>query len=139
LIVGSYNVAQAYDALSGKLVWQTALAKQDVQACGSAGISGTAVYDTALGGLFMVAGNGGGAPNHVVLYWLDAASGSVTGHVDVTPSLQPGEANDSHAGVTLANGRIYVGTGSDCEGARRLRIRHGAVASYRSTPAASHC
>jgi outer membrane protein assembly factor BamB len=105
-----------YDALSGALVWQRTLPTQDVQDCGVAGISGTMQYDKALNALFLAAGNGGGAPNHAVLYRLDVATGNITGHVDVTPTLQPGEDNDAHSGVTLANGRIYVGTGSDCEG-----------------------
>jgi hypothetical protein len=115
IVVGSYNVAQAYDALSGALVWQTTLPKQNVQDCGSSGITGTAQYDKALSAIFMAAGDGNGAPNHVVLYRLDAATGTVQAHVDVTPTLEPGEANYGHTGVLLANGRIYIGTGSDCE------------------------
>jgi hypothetical protein len=116
VIVGSYVTAVAYDAQTGVPVWSTDLPKQDVQACGTAGISGTVQYDAALGSLFMVAGNGGGAPNHAVLYKLSAATGQIQSSVDVTPTLEPGEANTSHAGVSFANGRIYVGTGSNCEG-----------------------
>lgn len=116
VILGQYVTAQAYDALSGDFVWSTTLPKQDVQACGTAGISGTPVYVKSLNALFMAAGNGGGTPNHVVLYRLDAGTGKITNQVDVTPNLLAGEANTSHAGVTYANGRIYVGTGSNCEG-----------------------
>ncbi len=116
LIVASYDVAEAYDALTGALVWQTTLPTQSVQDCGSAGISGTAQYDKALGAIFMAAGNGGGAPTHTILYRLDVASGGVTGQVDVTPSMLAGEADFAHTGITLANGRIYLGTGSSCEG-----------------------
>ena len=117
LIVGDFAIAQAYDALTGALVWQQTLPVQDVQDCGIAGVSGSAQYDKALGAIFMAAGaQGGGRPNHTWLYRLDVATGGITGQVDITPSLVAGEANYSHSGVTLANGRIYVGTGSDCEG-----------------------
>jgi hypothetical protein len=115
IVLASYNVAVAYDARSGQRVWQTTLPIQNVQDCGNSGISGTAQYDAALGAIFMAAGNGGGAPNHVLVYRLNAATGSVSGQVDVTPTLLAGEANYSHTGVLLADGRIYVGTGSDCE------------------------
>jgi hypothetical protein len=117
LIVGNFAIAQAYDALTGVLVWQRTLPTQDVQDCGIAGVSGTAAYDKALSAIFMAAGaSGGGAPNHTVLYRLDAATGTITGQVDVTPSLVAGESNYSHSGITFANGRVYLGTGSDCEG-----------------------
>jgi hypothetical protein len=117
LIVGNFAVAQAYDALTGAQVWTRTLPTQDVQDCGIAGVSGSAQYDKGLGAVFMAAGaQGGGRPNHTWLYRLDVATGSITGSVDVTPSLVAGESNYSHSGVTLANGRIYLGTGSDCEG-----------------------
>src|ERR1035438_7225035 len=65
----------------------------------------------------MAAGAPGGAvPNHTVLYRLDVGTGNITGQVDITPTLQTGEANKSATGITLANGRLYLGTGSDCEG-----------------------
>jgi hypothetical protein len=116
LVVADFALAQAYDGLTGSRVWQTTLPTQDVQTCGVGGISGTAVYDKALGAIFMVAGKGSGSPNHVILYELNVATGAIMNSVDVTPSLEPGEANYSHAGVSMANGMIYVGTGSDCEG-----------------------
>lgn len=116
LIVANFAIAQAYDALTGKIVWAHELPTQDLQDCGLGAISGTAQYDKALGAVFMAAGNGAGAPNHVILYKLDVATGNVIGSVDVTPTLLPGEGAYSHTGVTLANGRIYLGTGSDCEG-----------------------
>jgi hypothetical protein len=117
LVVADFALAQAYDGLTGSRVWQTTLPTQDVQTCGVGGISGTAVYDKSLGAIFMVAGKkGSGSPNHVILYELNVATGAIMNSVDVTPSLEPGEANYSHAGVSMANGMIYVGTGSDCEG-----------------------
>lgn len=116
LVVANFAQAEAFDGLSGKEVWSTALPDQSNQDCGIAGISGTAAYDASLGALFMSAGSGKGNPNHSLLYRLDAATGKVTGSVDITPVLEPGEANYTHGGITLANGRVYVGTGSDCEG-----------------------
>jgi hypothetical protein len=116
LVVAAFSTEQAYDALTGKRVWSTALPDQNVQGCGIGGVSGTAAYDAALGAIFVAAGKGSGAPNHVVVYRLNAATGTITGSVDVTPTLLSGEANYSHSGVAFANGRIYVGTGSDCEG-----------------------
>jgi hypothetical protein len=117
LIVSNFAIAQAYDALTGKLVWQNTLPTQDVQDCGVAGTSGTAQYDKPLNAVFLAAGAQGGAvPNHTWLYRLDVGTGSITGSVDVTPTLEPGEANKSNTGLSLVNGRIYLGTGSDCEG-----------------------
>jgi hypothetical protein len=116
IIIAAFALAQAYDALTGALVWQQTLPGQDVQDCGPGPISGTAQYDKALGAVFMAAGSGNPAPNHVVLYRLDVATGNITGQVDVTPTLLPGEANFAHTGITLANNRVYLGTGSDCEG-----------------------
>jgi hypothetical protein len=93
---------------------------QNVQDCGTSGITGTAQFDRALGALFMAAGNGLPYPNsnHTVLYRLNVATGAVTGSVDVTPAstILAGEADYGHTGITLANGHIYLGTGSSCEG-----------------------
>jgi hypothetical protein len=118
LIVARFSVARAYDALTGAAVWQKALPAQDVQNCGTAGVAGTAQYDKALGAVFMAAGDGKGAPNHTLLYRLDVATGNVTGQVDVTPAMLAGEADDGHTAVTLANGRLYLGIGSNCEGTK---------------------
>jgi hypothetical protein len=114
LIVGSHGTLKAYDALSGALIWQQALPTQSVQACGTAGIAGTALYDATLGEVFVAAGNGS-SPNHVVMYGLSVATGAIAGSVDVTPNLVNGEDTTGHTGVTLANGLLYVGTGSNCE------------------------
>jgi hypothetical protein len=130
-IVGKYNVAQAYDALTGTLVWKTTLPLQDVNSCSgaSSGISGTAAYDKALGAIFMAAGNGNPPPNHVILYRLSVATGVVTGQVDVTPTLLTGESNHSHSGIAFANGKIYLGTSSDCEGGGTYPMWRGRVVS----------
>jgi hypothetical protein len=115
LIVSNFAIVQAYDALSGKAVWSRTLPTQDVQDCGIAGTSGTAQYVKSLSAVFVAAGNGG-IPNHTLVYRLDAGTGTVTGQVDVTPTLETGEANKSNTGLAFVNGRIYLGTGSDCEG-----------------------
>ena len=117
LIVSNFAIAQAYDGLTGKLVWQTTLPTQDVQDCGIAGTSGTPQYVKALNAVFFAAGaQGGSVPNHTWLYRLDVGTGNITGQVDVTPTLEPGEANKSNTGLAYVNGLIYLGTGSDCEG-----------------------
>jgi hypothetical protein len=116
LVVATFANAQAYDALTGARVWSTSLPVQDVQDCGIGGISGTAAYDPALNAIFMAAGRGAGAPNHPLLYRLDVATGAITGSVDLTPTLLPGEANYAHGGLSFTNGLVYIGTGSDCEG-----------------------
>jgi hypothetical protein len=117
VIIGNFNGAIAYDALTGATVWSTTLGTQNLDACGSsAPIAGTAAYDAALGAVFM-AGGDSGSPSHVILYRMDVATGNVTGQVNVTPTLLPGEATFAHDAVTLANGLAYIGTGSNCEGA----------------------
>jgi hypothetical protein len=121
LVVGGYETIYAYDALAGgSVIWQTTLPGQNLQNCGTAGVSGTAVYDANIGGgvIFVADGNGASMnPSHVVLYELSAATGSQIASVDVTPYLVNGEAVSSHTAVTLANGMLYLGTGSSCEGA----------------------
>jgi hypothetical protein len=119
LVVASYVTAQARDALTGSLVWQQTLKNQDVQTCGKSGVSGTAQYDAAHNAIFMAAGDSKGDsthPNHTVLYRLDVATGVMTGSVDVTPTMLAGEDEYAHTGIALANGRIYLGVGSNCEG-----------------------
>jgi hypothetical protein len=116
VIVGAGNGNEvAYDGLTGDQVWSTYLGSQNDGACGTGGISGTAQYVASLGAVFAVSGNGG-TPNHVVLYRMNAATGGITGRVDVT-SLLPGESTYAHTGITYANGTLYFGTGSNCEAA----------------------
>jgi hypothetical protein len=132
LIVGVYNNVEAYDALTGTLIWTTALPLQDVgSACsgGSIGVSGTVAYDAALGSIFVAAGDGNPRPNHVVLYRLAAATGTLSGQVDVTPTLLNGESNHGTSGITFANGQIYLGTASDCEGGANFPMWRGRVVS----------
>ncbi len=118
LIVAEYGGAAAFDAFTGAQVWIHSLPVQPGQSCGAAGTSGTPVYDRALNAVFVVAGNGSSTTNIPTMYKLDAATGATIGTpVDLTPTLEPGEANIAHSGLTLANGFVYAGTGSNCEGA----------------------
>jgi hypothetical protein len=117
VIVGNFNGLLALDALTGAQVWSTYLGTQNLNACGTtASVAGTPVFYRAEGSVYMAAGDSG-SPSHVLLYRLDVASGSITGKVDLTPQLLNGEAVFGHAAVTLADGTLYVGTGSNCEGA----------------------
>jgi hypothetical protein len=117
VIVAGYQTIHAYDAQTGAVVWKDELLGQNIQDCGTSGITGTAAYDAALGAIFVAAGNGSTmSPSHVLLYELYAATGAVMTSVDVTPNLVTGEATSGHTAVTLANGMLYLGTGSNCEG-----------------------
>jgi hypothetical protein len=115
LILGAFATVKALDAYTGATLWSTTLPSQYGQDCGYAGVSGTPVYDKALDAIFVAAGDGQ-QPNHVVLYELNAGTGAKENAVTVTPSLLNGEAVIGHSGLTLANGQVYVGVGSNCEG-----------------------
>jgi hypothetical protein len=115
VIIGGFSGINAYDALSGAKVWQTNLGTQNLQGCGRAPVSGTAYFDRALGAVFMAGGDSGN-PSHDILYEVNVATGSVMNKVDLTPNLLPGEALFGHTAVTYANGLLYAGTGSNCEG-----------------------
>jgi hypothetical protein len=117
LILGAYATVKALDAYTGATLWSTNLPTQYGQDCGTAGVSGTPVYDKTHNAIFVAAGDGQ-QPNHVVLYELNAGTGAKENAVTVTPTLLSGEAVISHAGLTLANGQVYVGVGSNCEGTR---------------------
>jgi hypothetical protein len=130
LIVAVYDHVEAYDALTGALLWETTLPLQDVgSACsgGSLGISGTAAYDAALGAVFVAAGTGSPRPNQVVLYQLAVSNGAITGQVNVTPSSLSGESNHGTSGIAFVNGQIYLGTSSDCEGGANFPMWRGRV------------
>jgi hypothetical protein len=126
VITEPYSGVEAFDALTGAEVWATPLPTQNVRACGNSGPSGTAQYDAARGTLFVASGNGA-ATNHVVLYELSVATGAVIASVDVTPTLVNGEGTTGHAGILLADGLVYVGTGSDCEGEKPIESWRGRV------------
>jgi hypothetical protein len=130
VIIAVYNHVQAYDALTGTTIWKTTLPLQDVgSACsgGSLGVSGTVAYDAALGAVFAAAGNGSPRPNQVVLYRLAATNGAITGQVNVNPAPLNGESVHGTSGITFANGLIYLGTASDCEGGANYPMWRGSV------------
>jgi len=126
LITEPFSGAEAFDALTGDEVWATPLPTQNGRSCGPAGPSRTAQYDAARGTLFVAAGNGQ-TRNHVVLYELNVATGAIVASVDVTPSLVNGEATLGHAGLLLADGLVYVGTASNCEGSRPINSWLGRI------------
>jgi hypothetical protein len=115
VIVGNFNGMAAFDGTTGAPVWQDTLGTQNLQGCGTAPIAGTPFYDRALGSLF-IAGGDSGNPSHVIMYQVNVATGQLQAKVDVTPTLLPGEAVFGHTAITYANGNLYVGTGSNCEG-----------------------
>jgi hypothetical protein len=116
IIVGADYSMYAYDGFTGKTVWSTQLAKQDQNECGEGGDAGTAAYVSSLGAVFVAAGNGA-SPNHVILYELNVATGSIISKLDITPTLLTGEGVYGHTAVTYANGLLYLGTSSNCEDA----------------------
>jgi len=117
LVVGSAGDIKTYDALTGAKIWQTHLGREFMDPlCGVSSLGGTPRYDPASRSIYVASGND--APvNHVIISRLSAATGAITGHVDVTPSLLPGEWVVSHAAITLANGLLYAGTSSSCDDA----------------------
>ncbi|MBD5635591.1 MAG: hypothetical protein IAI49_14030 [Candidatus Eremiobacteraeota bacterium] len=117
LVVGTGNgYENAYDGLSGTRLWSQFVGKQNLGACGTNGVAGTAQYDAALGAVFVAAGNNA-TTNHVILYRLNVATGAITGQVDLSTALLAGESTSAHTAVTLANGLLYIGEGSNCEAA----------------------
>jgi hypothetical protein len=117
LIVGTGSgYEEAFDGTTGVRLWETQLGIENEGVCGDAGIAGSAQYDAALGAVFVASGNSA-ALNHDVLYRLNVATGAITGQVDLSTNLLPGESTSAHTSVTLANGALYLGTGSNCEAA----------------------
>ncbi len=130
LFVGGANgTVYGYDGTSGTQMWRKSLG-QFYYSCsgpGSAvvGIGGSVVYDGS-GSIFVPANfnSSVGAPS-ITIVRLDAASGNQLGSVNVTPNVLRGEADITHTSLALANGRVYLGTGSTCD----LSSWRGRVAS----------
>ena len=107
LVVGSAGDIKTYDALTGTLVWQTHLGKQNLDPlCGVSSLGGTPRYDPATKSLYVASGNDATA-NHVIVSRLNATTGAITGRVDITPSLLKGEYVFSHAGTHTANPPVH--------------------------------
>jgi hypothetical protein len=117
LIVGTGDGhVKAFDGYTGAGVWTAYLGRENLGACGSAGIAGTVQYDAALGAVFAAGGNSG-TPNHATLWSLNVTNGAVIGSVDVSTNLFAGESTSAHTAITLANDTLYMGTSSNCEAA----------------------
>jgi hypothetical protein len=117
LVVGSAGDIKTYDALTGAKIWQTHLGREFMDPlCGVSSLGGTPRYDPATRSIYVASGNDA-ALNHVLISRLAAATGAVTGQVDITPSLLAGEWVVSHAALTLAGGLLYAGTASSCDDA----------------------
>lgn len=115
LVLGSAGDIKSYDALTGAKIWQTHLGREFMDPlCGVSSLGGTPRYDSATRSIYVASGNDA-AVNHVIISRLTAATGAVTAHVDITPSLLRGEWVVSHAALTLANGLLYAGTSSSCD------------------------
>jgi hypothetical protein len=122
LFVGGRNGNEiAVDALSGAPVWNHPLGTEQMACVNGTtltlGIQATSVYDPVGNALYVVDGTNvaANAPTTIAIYKLDPATGNTLGAVDVTPGDLPGEIDFSHTGLTLANGTLYVGTGSTCD------------------------
>lgn len=117
---GGSGAVSAYDALSGKQIWDKPLGQIlyncDPSATAYFGIGGTVAYDPATQSVYVVANTntsiGGTASNW--LYHLDA-NGNVLGKVNVGSVESTNELNFGHTSVTLSNGVAYIGTSSTCD------------------------
>ncbi len=118
---GGSGKVDAYDALSGSLLWTRNLGQEVYSQCGGTsyfGIGGTVAYDAASKSLYVVGNANTGTNVYAsnVLYHLDAATGQILGQVNFAPAAAgPSEFNFSHTAVMLSNGVAYVGTASTCD------------------------
>jgi hypothetical protein len=118
---GGSGFAYAFDALTGNEVWRRSLGVETFGCQGGGsftiGIGGSAAYDPGSRTLYVPANVNssvnGPATNSIVR--LDAASGTVLGSVNVSPTLIGSELNVAHTALTLANGFVYTGTSSTCD------------------------
>jgi hypothetical protein len=119
---GALGRMYGFDALTGAEVWRNRLDTAQF-ACGGGGgsfqfgIGGTAAYDPASRTLYVSdnLNSGVNGPASAAIVRLDAATGTRVGHVDVVTDVLPGQIDTVHTAVTLANGRVYAGTGSSCD------------------------
>jgi hypothetical protein len=117
---GNGNV-NAYDATTGANIW-TKNFGQATYSCflanGSIGMAGTVAYDPASHSIYAYGNLNSSLTAYAAntLYHLDAATGTVLGSVNVSPT-QVGqyEINLAHTAIALNNGVAYVGTSSTCD------------------------
>lgn len=98
------------DAATGNVIWQRNLGWHAFPTCGDSpdgtlGVTDTAVIDRSAGLVYVVGGN-----NDV--YALDLATGAVASGWPVSLGLDP-DREHVWGGLTLAGGKLYVGTASD--------------------------
>ncbi len=115
VIVSGYTNVQAFDAVTGVAIWTTNVPVQDMQECGTGGAGGTVLYVAQQGAIY-VAGGDGQIPTHDYLYKFNVATGAPMGSVNITPTLVANESVHAHTAATYANGLVYLGTSSNCEG-----------------------
>ena len=98
------------DAATGKVIWRRNLGWHAFSTCGDSpdgtlGVTDTAAIDRSAGLVYVAGGN-----NDV--YALDLATGAVASGWPVSLGLDP-DREHVWGGLTLAGGRLYVGTASD--------------------------
>jgi len=123
IVGGASGNAYAYDALSGAKVWSKSFGTASL-ACHEGnpfpfGVSGSAVYDPSSQSVYVPSNLNDGtanAPTQLFINKLHVATGALQSRVNFTPVLLPGETNVTHTSLTLANGLLYAGTSSVCDG-----------------------
>ncbi len=123
LFVGGRNgVSFGVDATTGKSVWSRSFGTEQMQCVDGGplltlGTQATSAYDPVAKVVYSVANTNASpnAPQTITVYKLDPATGDTLASVNITPTNLPGEIDFAHTGLTLANGMLYVGTGSTCD------------------------
>jgi outer membrane protein assembly factor BamB len=123
LFVGGRNgVSFGVDATTGKSVWSRSFGTEQMQCVNGGplltlGAQATSAYDPVGKVVYSVANTNPApnAPQTITIYKLDPATGDTLASVNITPMDLPGEIDFAHTGLTLANGMLYVGTGSTCD------------------------
>ncbi len=121
-VSGRNGVQFAVDALTGKDVWKRSYGTEQMQCVDKGplltlGMQNTSFYDPKANVVYSVSNTNASpnAPQAITIYKLDPATGNTLGSVNITPSVLPGEIEFAHTGLTVANGILYVGTGSTCD------------------------
>jgi hypothetical protein len=118
---GALGYMYGIDALTGAEVWRNHLGHAQYQCeAGTVfqtGIGGSAAYDPASRSLYVVDNRNTtvNGPSAAAIVQQDAVTGTRLNHVDIVTEVLPGEIDSAHTAVTLANGRVYAGTGARCD------------------------
>jgi outer membrane protein assembly factor BamB len=129
LVVGTHVIVAtegdslyALDPTTGSVQWHTNVGSPvplSSLPCGNInplGITGTPVYDPAIGLVFAVAEVSGSAPAHI-LVGVDVTTGQVKVRRSVDTDNMDPRAHQQRAALTLANGMVYIAYGGldgDC-------------------------